>query len=119
MASFNFINAMLDQDTTFVFASWVCVTDGAGSIRRHLIHDMKPEASAASQRNSLDEFIDNLDETLLPNLATEIEEVSIFNATSTRAALELLRLDLIRSEDLRTRLPFGLRNMVIVYHKAM
>jgi hypothetical protein len=48
MASFNFTSALLDEGTTLVFSSWVCIVDGASSIHRHLIHDMKPEASAAS-----------------------------------------------------------------------
>jgi hypothetical protein len=56
----------------------------------------------ASQHSSLDEFIDNLDETLLPDLAKEIEKESVFNAISTCAAPGLLRSDLIRSKDLRT-----------------
>jgi hypothetical protein len=63
---------------------------------------MKPEASAASQRSGLDEFIDNLDETLLPDLARELVDESIFNATSTHAVPGLLRSDLIQSEDLCT-----------------
>jgi hypothetical protein len=75
---------------------------GAGSIHQHLIDDMKPEASAASQRSSFGKFIDNLDETLLPDLDREINEESIFNTTSTRAVPGLLRSDLIWSLDLRT-----------------
>jgi hypothetical protein len=74
MASFNFTSAVLDEGTTFIFSSWVCVADGASNFSRHLIDDMKPEASVAAQRSDLDEFIDNLDETLLPDLAREIEE---------------------------------------------
>jgi hypothetical protein len=42
---------------------------------------MKPEASAAAQRSDFDEFIDNLDETLLPDLAREIEKTSAVDAT--------------------------------------
>jgi hypothetical protein len=45
---------------------------------------MKLEASVASQHSGLDE-------TLLPDLTREIEEESIFNTTSTRAALGLLK----------------------------
>jgi hypothetical protein len=56
---------------------------------------MKLEASAANQHSNLDEFIDNLNEMLLPDLTREIEEESVFNSTSTRAAPGLLRLDLI------------------------
>jgi hypothetical protein len=60
---------------------------------------MKPEASAASQSNNLDEFIDNLDEMLLPDLTREIEEESVSNATSTHAAPGLLGLDPIQYEE--------------------
>jgi hypothetical protein len=71
------------------------VADGADSIHRHLINDMKLEASVASQCSSLDEFIDNLNETLFPDLAKEIEEEYVFNATSTRATLVKVHLGLM------------------------
>ncbi|RLN38630.1 serine/threonine-protein kinase CDL1-like [Panicum miliaceum] len=45
-----------------------------------------PEASAATPSSDLDEFVDNLTETLLPDLVREIEKLSVFDATSTRAA---------------------------------
>jgi hypothetical protein len=38
----------------------------------------------------LDEFIDNLDELLLPDSVRQIENMSVFDATSTRAAPELI-----------------------------
>jgi hypothetical protein len=114
-----FTSAVLDDGTTFIFSSWVYVDDGAGSIRRHLVNGMKLETSVASQRSSLNEFIDNLHETLLPDLTKEIEEESVSNATLTRTAPELLRSDLIRSKDLHTRLPFGLCNTATIYQKAM
>jgi hypothetical protein len=56
---------------------------------------MKPEASAAAQCSDLDEFIDNLGETLLPDLAREIEEESSIDATLTCATPGLLMLDSI------------------------
>jgi hypothetical protein len=66
MASFNFTSAMLDEGTTFIFGSWVCVTDGAGSFRWHLVDNMKPKAFATVQCSDLKKFIDNLDETPFP-----------------------------------------------------
>jgi hypothetical protein len=36
--------------------------------------------------SDLDEFIDNLDELLLPDLVLQIEKISVFDATSTRDA---------------------------------
>jgi hypothetical protein len=44
MASFKFTSVVPPQGTMFVFGSWVCVADGAGSFRRFLI-DMKPKNS--------------------------------------------------------------------------
>jgi hypothetical protein len=95
MAFFDFTSAVLDEGTTFILGSWVCVADSAGSFHRYLVDDTRAKASAASHRYGLDEFIDNLDETLLPDLAREIEEKSVFNSTSIRAAPGLFRSDLI------------------------
>jgi hypothetical protein len=50
---------------------------------------------------------------LLPDLAGEIEKMSVSDATSTRAAPGLSR-----SEEGRTRFSFGLRNAVSVYQEA-
>jgi hypothetical protein len=86
MASFNFTNAVLNEGITFVFGSCVCIADGEGSFHRHLIDYMKPEVSTVAQCSDLDEFIGNLNETLLPDLAGEIEEESAGDATLTRAA---------------------------------
>jgi hypothetical protein len=117
MASFNFTSTMLDGGTTFVFGSWVCIVDGAGSFHWHLFDNMKPEASAASQCSDLDEFIDNLDETLLSNLARDIEGESVVDTTSTRAAPGLLGSDSIRSEEEHPRLLCGLCNAASVYQE--
>jgi hypothetical protein len=74
---------------------------------------------ATTQRNDLDEFIDNLSEKLIPNLAGEIEEQSVFNATSTHAAPRVIGSDPIRSKDQHTQFPFGLQNAATVYQKTM
>jgi hypothetical protein len=55
---------------------------------------------------------------LLPDLAREIKEQSVFNATSTHAAPGLLGSDPIRSEEQRTRFPFGFRNAATIYQEA-
>jgi hypothetical protein len=52
---------------------------------------------------------------LLNDLAREIEEESVFDAISTRAAPGLLGSDSIRSGEGRTRLLFRLCNAVYVY----
>jgi hypothetical protein len=51
------------------------------------------ETSATTQRGDLDEFIDNLDEILVPDLDREIEEESIFYVTLIRAASSFFGCD--------------------------
>jgi hypothetical protein len=94
MASLSFTSTVLDEGTTFIFGSWICVANGLGSFNNHLVDSRKPEASAATRSASLDKFIDNPNELLLPDLARQIERISIFDATPTRAAPRLLGSDL-------------------------
>jgi hypothetical protein len=62
MASFNFTS-------TVIFGSWICVANGLGGFNSHLANSKKPEASSSTPSSDLDEFIDNLDDLLLPDLA--------------------------------------------------
>jgi hypothetical protein len=73
MASFQFTRSVPSQGTTFVFGSWVCVTDGAGSFRRFLI-DMKPKTPVAGPHSDLDKFVDDLDNLSIHGSATRTEE---------------------------------------------
>jgi hypothetical protein len=93
MASFSFTSTVLDEGTVFIFGSWICVANGSDGFNGHLADSRKPKAFAASRCSDLDEFVDNLDELLLPGLAGEIMRMSIFDATSTRAAPGLVGLD--------------------------
>jgi hypothetical protein len=61
-----------------------------GGFNSHLANSKEPEASSSTSSSNLDDFIDNLDAMLLPDLAQQIEKMSIFNVTSTRDALDLL-----------------------------
>jgi hypothetical protein len=114
MASLCFTNTVLDEGTTFIFGSWICIANGSGGFNGHLADSRKPEASTANQSSNLSEFVDNLDELLLPDLAAEIERMSVFDATSTLAAPGLLRSDSNRSEEACTLFPFGLCNVASV-----
>jgi hypothetical protein len=58
MASFQFTRSVPSQGTMFVFGSWVCIADGAGSLRQFLV-DMKPKTPAVSFHRDLDKFIDD------------------------------------------------------------
>jgi hypothetical protein len=69
MASFNFTSAMLDEGTTFIFGSWICIADGLGGFNSHLANSKEPEASPSTSSSDLDDFIDNPDDMLLPDLA--------------------------------------------------
>jgi hypothetical protein len=119
MASFDFTSVVLDGGTTFIFCSWICIANGSGGFNSHLADSRELETSVATQHSDLDEFIDNLNEMLLPDLAKEIEEESVLDAISTRAAPGLLWLDSIRSGEEHTRLLFRLHNTALVYQESM
>jgi hypothetical protein len=89
---------VLDEGTTFTFGSWICVANSSGGFNSHLANSREPEASSLTPCSDLDEFIDNLDDLLLPDLALQIEKMSVFDATSTHDALDLVRSDSNRSE---------------------
>jgi hypothetical protein len=81
MAFFNFTSAMLDEGTTFIFSSWICVANDLGGFNSHLVNSRELEASSSTPSSDLDEFIDNFDDLLLPNLALQIEKMSVSNMT--------------------------------------
>jgi hypothetical protein len=62
MASFNFISALLDEGTTFIFGSWNCVATGSCGFNSHLANSKKLEASSSTPSG-------NLDDMLRPDLA--------------------------------------------------
>jgi hypothetical protein len=64
-----------------------------GGFNSHLANSKELEASSSTPSSDLDEFIDNLDDLSFPDLAQQIEKMSIFNATSTRDAPDLVRSD--------------------------
>jgi hypothetical protein len=117
MASFKFTSDVPPQGTMFVFGSWVCVADGAGSFRRFLI-DMKLKTPAASFHSDLDEFVDNLDDLSIHGSATRIEDDSSFGVTSSGAATTLLGLDSFQSEVSRSRSRLGLCNLATNLQEA-
>jgi hypothetical protein len=98
MASLSFTSTVLDEGTTFILSSWICVANGLDGFNSHLVDSNKPKASILTRHSDLDEFIDNLDELLLPNLVRQIEKMSVFDATSTLVAPELVGSDSNQSE---------------------
>jgi hypothetical protein len=64
-----------------------------GGFNSHLVDSREPETSASARSSDLNEFIDNLNELLLPNLVLQIEKISVFDATFTHDAPELVGSD--------------------------
>jgi hypothetical protein len=93
MAPFDFISAMLNEGTTFIFGSWICVANGLGGFNSHLANSKEPKASSSTLSSDLDKFIDNLDDLLFLDLAQQIENMLVFNVVSTCDAPDLVRLD--------------------------
>jgi hypothetical protein len=77
MASFNFTSAVLDEGTTFIFGSWICVANSLGGFSSNLVNSKEPEASSSTPSSDLDKL-------LLPDLVPQMEKMSIFYATFTR-----------------------------------
>ena len=84
MVSFDFGFPAIDAGTTFVFGSWFCIADGSGGFSSHLI-------GSASTKMLLQERLGETTsaEILLPEIAEEIESLSLSDKTSTRFPLEL------------------------------
>jgi len=88
MASFTFNSAVPNCDTTFVFGSWVCIANGSGGFDSHLDNPRESEAIPA-RRNDTTNHSDDLGEMLLPDLAKDIEEKLVLNASSSHSPINL------------------------------
>ena len=112
MASFNFEPAVLNEGTTFIFGSWVCIANGSGGFKSHSTNLMNPKAASPASPNESGEV-------LLPELINEIERLSVFDVTSTRSPSTNLGLDPIYSETPRNYTMFELCNAATTYVAAM
>ena len=95
MATFAFSTMALPQGVTFVFGSSVCVSNGLGGFNSHLTNPMGSEATSSENCNATIGSDDHGD-TLLPDLAKEIEQ----NSMTIRAPLGLRLIS--------TQVPLGL-----------
>jgi hypothetical protein len=93
MASFSFTSIVLNEGTSFIFGSWICIANGLGGFNSHLADSRKPKASTPTRHCDPDELIDNLDELVLPDLVRQIEKMSVLDMISTRDAPELVGSD--------------------------
>jgi hypothetical protein len=57
MESFCFTSTVLDEGTTFIFGSWICVANGLGGFNGHLADSRKLEASTATRSSDLDKLL--------------------------------------------------------------
>jgi hypothetical protein len=69
-----------------------------GGFNSHLANSKEPVASSSTPSSDLDDFINNLDDMPLPDLAQQIEKMSVFNVASTRDAPDLFGSDSNRSK---------------------
>jgi hypothetical protein len=76
MVSLSFTSNVLDEGTTFVFGSWICVANGLGCFNSHLVNSKKSEASAATRHSNLDSFIGDINE-LLPPQSAQVDQKDI------------------------------------------
>jgi hypothetical protein len=98
MASFQFTRSVPSQGMTFIFGSWVCFADDAGSFCRFLI-DMKPKTSAAGPSSNLDKFVDDLDDLSNHASAVKTKVESTSGTTSSGAVTTFLGLDSFQSKN--------------------
>ena len=87
MASFEFDFPAISAGTTFVFGSWACTANGSGGFSSHLIDTTSMETPRQEQLGETTSA-----EILLPQLAEEIESLSLSDTTSTRFPLGLENL---------------------------
>ena len=77
-------NVIFSQGDTFVFGSWVCIANGAGSFLRYLTPTPEPKPAPTVLRQALiDDLAENFDEISLSDPIRELELESEYNSTST------------------------------------
>ena len=113
MATFAFSTMAFPQGATFVFGSWVCITNGLGGFDSHLAN---PTTLEAISSESCDELSGSNDHgvTLLPDLAKEIESKHEDNSGSTQTQIDL-KPNSTRIETLLAQPIYGLHNASSTY----
>ena len=76
------------QGATFIFGSWVCVTNGSGGFDSHLTNYPTLKNSTSEDSNKLAKSHDR-GVMLLPDLAKEIEPKLENNSSSIRTQIDL------------------------------
>jgi len=118
MASLKFACPVLEEGTTFIFGSWVCIANSSGGFDSHLSNPREPEATPSNRSSITSDHANITVKMPLPDLTKEIEEKLIFDTNSTRSPSSL-RSESTRSKILLTQPTFGLRNTASVYQKSI
>ena len=88
MATFTFSTMAPPQGATFIFGSWVCITNGSSGFDSHLTNSPTPKSSTSEDSNKLARSHDH-GIMLLPDLAKEIEPKLENNSSSIRTQIDL------------------------------
>ena len=113
MATFAFSTMTPPRGATFIFGSWVCVTNGSGGFDSHLTNSPTPKSSTSEDSNKLARSHDR-GVMLLPDLAKEIKTKLENNSSSIRTQIDL-KPKSTRIGTLITQPVFVLRNSSSVY----
>ncbi|CAN6330357.1 unnamed protein product [Urochloa humidicola] len=110
----------LGRGDTFVFGSWVCVSNGAGSFNRFLAATPKTLAETFLQA-ATDDLAENFDEISLSDPIREPELKTHYNSALTQAWIELFEStpNSHGPIHLPPPMPFGLRSASAAYQAAL
>ena len=113
MATFAFSTMAFPQGTTFVFGSWVCVTNGSGGFDSHLTNSPTLKITTSEDSNKL-AGSDDHGVMLLPNLVKEIEARLEDNSSSTQTQIDFSPSP-TRVKTLHAQPIIGLHNALSAY----
>ena len=113
MATFAFDTMMIDQGTTFVFGSRVCIANGLGGFDSYLNNLRVPGMISTGSSNLTGES-SNLNEILLPDLAKAIERKLDDNSSPALSQIDL-SLNSTQARTFCIQPIFGLRNSSSTY----
>jgi hypothetical protein len=71
MANFNFSTAMLEEGTTFIFGSWICMANGHGGFHSHRADATQLEADQCNTSNVSTGLADDLSKIQISDLLGE------------------------------------------------
>ena len=106
------------QGDTFIFGSWVCIVNGAGSFQRYLTLtlELKPAPMTLPQA-PMDDLAKDFSEISLSDPIRELELESEYNSTSTHLWTE--PCELAPKPLFGLNFPFGLHNTGATFQSVL